>query len=182
MIKKNAFLLFYSGISYRWILNNFKELSFTNSFTYATIMTGNSALIPFLKTVSERAIFMDEFNFIFLALGLLMTLWSWMAVKKKALECTYPFWYKGLQFLCMAVILVPCILVTVSDSLDQVLSFSLYAQAAAFAILLFLDSAKSRFGKKVQGLGRSGNGRAMIVFSGAAATILMWAAVIYMLR
>lgn len=145
-------------------------------------MTGNSALIPFLKTVSERAIFMDEFNFIFLALGLLMTLWSWMAVKKKAPERAYPFWYKGLQLLCMAVILVPCILVTVSDSSDQILSFSLYAQAAAFAILLFLDGAKSRFGKKVQGLGRSGNGRAMIVFSGAAVTILMWAAVIYMLR
>lgn len=145
-------------------------------------MTGNSALIPFLKTVSERAIFMDEFNFIFLALGLLMTLWSWMAVKKKVPERTYPFWYKGLQLLCMVVILVPCILVTVSDSSDQVLSFSLYAQAAAFAILLFLDGAKFRFGKRVPGPGRSGNGRAMIVFSGAAATILMWAAVIYMLR
>lgn len=138
-------------------------------------------MIPFLKTVSERAIFMDEFNFIFLAMGLLMTLWSWMAAKKEAPERAYPFWYKGLQFLCMAVILVPCILVTVSDSSDQVLSFSLYAQAAAFAVLLFLDGSKSRFGRKAAPQ-ESGSGRGTIMFLGAAVTILMWAAVIYMLR
>lgn len=144
-------------------------------------MTGNSALIPFLKTVLERAIFMNEFNFIFLALGLLMTLWSWMAVKKKAPERKYPLWYKGLQFLCMAVILVPCILVTVSDGPDEFLPFSIYAQAAAFAVLLFLDGAKARFGKRVPQQ-ESSSDRGMIMFLGAAATILMWAAVIYMLR
>lgn len=33
---------------------------------------------------------MDEFNFIFLALGFLMTIWSWMAVKKRRLSGTIP--------------------------------------------------------------------------------------------
>ena len=50
---------------------------------------------------------MDEFNFIFLALGFLMTIWSWMSVKKKAPERRYPLWYRGLQLFCMAVILAP---------------------------------------------------------------------------
>lgn len=80
---------------------------------------------------------MDEFNFIFLALGFLMTIWSWMSVKKKAPERRYPLWYRGLQLFCMAVILAPCILVTVSEGENQNLSLFLYAQAAAFAILLF---------------------------------------------
>lgn len=124
---------------------------------------------------------MDEFNFIFLALGFLMTIWSWMAVKRKTPERVYPLWYKGLQFLCMAVILVPCILVTVSDSSEEVLSFSLYAQAAAFAVLLFLDGSKSRFGKKAPPQ-ESSSGRGTIMFLGAAVTILMWAAVLYMMR
>ena len=92
---------------------------------------------------------MDEFNFIFLALGFLMTIWSWMAVKKKAPERHYPLWYRGLQLFCMAVILAPCILITVSEGENQNLSLFLYAQAAAFAILLFLDGAKSRFGRAV---------------------------------
>lgn len=124
---------------------------------------------------------MDEFNFIFLALGFLMTIWSWMAVKRKAPERKYPLWYKGLQFFCMAVILVPCILVTVSDSSEEVLSFSLYAQAAAFAVLLFLDGTKSHFGRKAAQQ-ESSSGRGTIMFLGAAVTILMWAAVLYMMR
>lgn len=66
---------------------------------------------------------MDEFNFIFLALGFLMTIWSWMSVKKKAPERRYPLWYRGLQLFCMAVILAPCILVTVSEGENQNLSF-----------------------------------------------------------
>lgn len=125
---------------------------------------------------------MDEFNFIFLAIGFLMTLWSWMAVKRKAPERQYPLWYKGLQLFCMAVILVPCILVTVSDSSDEVLSVSLYAQAAAFVILLFLDGTKSRFDKKVTDSENGKSSGAMIMFLGAAVTILMWAAVLYMMR
>lgn len=124
---------------------------------------------------------MDEFNFIFLALGFLMTIWSWMAVKRKAPERKYPLWYKGLQFFCMAVILVPCILVTVSDSSEEVLSFSLYAQAAAFAVLLFQDGTKSHFGRKAAQQ-ESSSGRGTIMFLGAAVTILMWAAVLYMMR
>lgn len=81
----------------------------------------------------------------------------------------------------MAVILVPCILVTVSDSSEEVLSFSLYAQAAAFAVLLFLDGTKSHFGRKAAQQ-ESSSGRGTIMFLGAAVTILMWAAVLYMMR
>lgn len=124
---------------------------------------------------------MDEFNFIFLALGFLMTIWSWMAVKKKGPERRYPLWYRCLQLFCMAVILAPCILITVSEGENQNLSLSLYTQAAAFAILLFLDGAKSRFGRVVSD-GRWGNGKGMILFLGAAVTVLMWAAFVYMLR
>lgn len=46
----------------------------------------------------------------------------------------------------------------------------------------FLDGTKSRFGRKVAAGEDSGSGRGMIVFLGAAATVLMWAAVLYTLR
>ena len=104
-----------------------------------------------------------------------------MAVKKKAPERRYSLWYQGLQLFCMAVILAPCILITVSEGDNQNLSLFLYAQAAAFAILLFLDGAKSRFGR-VGADGRCGDGKGMILFLGAAVTGLMWAAVVYMMR
>ncbi|WP_299144778.1 hypothetical protein [uncultured Dialister sp.] len=124
---------------------------------------------------------MDELNFILLAIGFLMTIWSYQAVKGKGPERRYPLWYRGLRVLFMCLILLPCILVTVSGVPDGLLSYFLYAQIAAFGGLLFLDGTKSRFGRKVAGAD-SGSGRGMIVFLGAAATVLMWAAVLYMMR
>lgn len=82
----------------------------------------------------------------------------------------------------MCLILLPCILVTVSEVPDVLLSYFLYAQIAAFGGLLFLDGTKFRFGRKVAAGEDSGSGRGMIVFLGAAATVLMWAAVLYTLR
>lgn len=127
--------------------------------------------------------FMDEFIYIFLAIGFLMTIWSWMGVKKKGPERRYPFWYRGLQLVCMAMILLPCLLVSVSSVSDSMLSFLLYGQIAAFGVLLFLDGTKSRFGKKVAEASENGaNSRDLIMVLGAAATILMWAAVLYMFK
>lgn len=125
---------------------------------------------------------MDELNFVLLAIGFLMTIWSYQAVKAKGPERRYPLWYRVLRMLFMCLILLPCILVTVSEVPDGLLSYFLYAQIAAFGGLLFLDGTKSRFGRKVAVGEDSGSGRGMIVFLGAAATVLMWAAVLYTLR
>lgn len=126
---------------------------------------------------------MDEFNFLFLALGLLVTLWCWTAVKKPGPERVYPFWYHLVRTICFLLILLPSILVSVLDEGESWISSFLYVEVAAFVVLLLLEGEKSRFGRvKKEASGEKRESRKMVMVWGGAVTILMWLAFFYMFR
>lgn len=130
---------------------------------------------------------MDEFNFLFLALGLLMTLWSWKASGKGAGSVSYPFWYRILRLLCLAVIFLPCLLLTIMNPVpEDLLQKMVYGEIAAL-LALVLVPAKS--GKKnaapvlsEEEMGdRKKTEWQKAILLGAAVTVLMWIAFLYLI-
>ena len=130
---------------------------------------------------------MDEFNFLFLALGLLMTLWSWKASGKGGGSVSYPLWYRILRLLCLVVIFLPCLLLTVMNPVpEDLLQKMVYGEIAALLVLVLVP-AKS--GKKntasvlsKEEIGdRKKTERQKAILLGAAVTVLMWIAFLYLI-
>ncbi|WP_297021126.1 hypothetical protein [uncultured Dialister sp.] len=130
---------------------------------------------------------MDEFNFLFLALGLLMTLWGWKASGKGAGSVSYPLWYRILRLLCLAVIFLPCLLLTIMNPVpEDLLQKMVYGEIAAL-LALVLVPAKS--GKKnaapvlsEEEMGdRKKTEWQKAILLGAAVTVLMWIAFLYLI-
>lgn len=130
---------------------------------------------------------MDEFNFLFLALGLLMTLWSWKAAGRGDRTRSYPLWYRALRLLCLAVIFLPCILLTIMDPVpEELLQKAVYGEIAALLLMVLvpakagkksplhtLPEEEIKAGKKTE--------RQKAILLGAAVTVLMWIAFLHLI-
>lgn len=130
---------------------------------------------------------MDEFNFLFLALGLLMTLWSWKASGKGGGSVSYPLWYRILRLLCLVVIFLPCLLLTVMNPVpEDLLQKMVYGEIAALLVLVLVP-AKSGKKNAVPALSEEEIGdrkkteRQKAILLGAAVTVLMWIAFLYLI-
>lgn len=131
---------------------------------------------------------MDEFNFLFLALGLLMTLWSWKASGKGESSVSYPAWYKVLRFFCLVVIFLPCLLLTVMEPVpEEILNYAVDGEILAFLVLVMVPV---KAGKKEplhqlseeEQNRRRRTERQKAVLLGAAVTVLMWIAFLYFIH
>lgn len=131
---------------------------------------------------------MDEFNFLFLALGLLMTLWSWKASGKGESSVSYPAWYKVLRLFCLAVIFLPCLLLTVMEPVpEEILHYAVDGEILAFLVLVMVP-VKAGKKKPLHQLSeeeqkrRRRTERQKAVLLGAAVTVLMWIAFLYFIH
>lgn len=131
---------------------------------------------------------MDEVTFLFLAFGLLMTLWSWKASGKgSGHPVSRPFWYRAIRLLCLTVIFLPCLLLTVMDPVpERVLDYAVDGEILAFVVLVFLPSKVGQKGTvplltEEEKKGRRRNERQKALFLGAAVTVLMWIAFLYLI-
>ena len=127
-----------------------------------------------------------DFLMIFLAIGFLETIWMWSASRKKSPTVIYPFWYRPLRFLLMAIIFLPACercafhLAFFSSSVSGLVS-TLFpftrpsmkrrtSAASSTATAIRKDSSEGKRSKAIRRQGRK------IIAIGFLETIWMWSA------